>query len=629
MFTKTKSLFFLTLIALALQGAHAAESSDRLIVRFKGKTQTAALPNQANQQVQTLSAKTGIALQAVRTLGTGAQLLRLTSAQSGAELEKTLHTLRQDSSIAYVEIDQKRQANGLTNDPFYKQFYTQDTATDPLVAYSWGLDAPSSDVFSMNILRAWDTQIGSANTTIAIIDTGIVPHEDLAPSRILAGYDFATGDTACTGDGDERDNNPADPGDWIDAAAISAECGVDLSDSSWHGTFVAGILAATANNNLGLAGVNWKANILPIRVLSKGGGYDSDIIDAALWAAGFPISGVPNNTHPAQVLNLSLGGSNPSCPSSYQEAINRITGAGKNIVVAAGNSAGSSLNQSPANCQGVIAVAASSRAGYLTNYTDSGSNITISATGGGTKYKVYSTSNASLTSPSPNLNAYANEVGTSFSAPFVSGVISLMLGANPNLSPAEVKMILQQSATAFPVDSDCNNVCGAGVVNAQAAVIMAQRFGERFSPLTASYTLNAQAEQSANQVVVFTNSSSITLSIGNMVLSGTGRTAYSLTADSCSNQNISAGASCSVTVVFSPSSVGDYPALLTMNNNSATGANTITLNGIASAAPNNNAGGGGCVSNSNRGFDFGLLVLLALAGLGLLRRVFVRRIAKA
>ena len=221
-----------------------------------------------------------------------------------------------------------------------------------------------------------DITIGAPGVVVAVLD-GLVPHADLdgnildGAGRVAPGYDFISLDTfaGCAGmpctanDGNGRDSNPTDPGDWItpseNASGFFKNCGV--SNSSWHGTHVAGTIAAATNNALGVAGVNWGSRLLPVRVLGKCGGYTSDIVDGMRWAAGLAVAGVPPNANPAKVLNMSFGGPGP-CGAVFQSAINDVNAAGAAVVVAAGNESEDVALQ-PASCTGVITVAATTRSG--------------------------------------------------------------------------------------------------------------------------------------------------------------------------------------------------------------------------------------------------------------------------
>jgi serine protease len=243
-----------------------------------------------------------------------------------------------------------------------------------------------------------------------------------------------------------------------------------VRSSSWHGTHVAGTIGAVTNNSQGVAGVNWQAKLLSVRVLGKCGGYTSDIVEGMRWAAGLPVPGVPNNPNPAKVLNLSLGGNINSCPDTYQSAINAVNAAGGIVVVAAGNSNSSAAGFTPANCNGVITVGATNRSGVRARYSNYGSVVDISAPGGDSAGGVLSTANTGAQGPASD--SYEYKQGTSMAAPHVAGVASLMLAINPTLNFTQTETILKLTAKPFGPGHSCNGstTCGAGIVNAHAAL---------------------------------------------------------------------------------------------------------------------------------------------------------------
>jgi serine protease len=232
---------------------------------------------------------------------------------------------------------------------------------------------------------------------------------------------------------------------------------------------VAGTIAAVTNNGTGVAGIAWNAKILPVRVLGCGGGYNSDIADGIIWSAGGSVSGVSANTHPAQVINMSLGGQS-LCSTTVQNAINTARGLGTTIVVAAGNSKMAASKFSPANCKGVITVAATGRTGAKAPYSNFGPEVDVAAPGGnmdkGTEFGILSTLNSG--GASAGADNYQYYQGTSMATPHVAGAAALMLGRNTSLTPDEVEAILKSTTRKFP--AACAG-CGTGIVNATAAVL--------------------------------------------------------------------------------------------------------------------------------------------------------------
>ena len=303
-------------------------------------------------------------------------------------------------------------------------------------------------VGGINLPAAWDRSLG-AGVRVAVIDTGYRPHADLA-ANIVGGYDFIA-DTAVSNDGNGRDADARDPGDWCS------------SSSSWHGTHVAGTIAAVTNNGLGVAGVAPSARIVPVRVLGTCGGYTSDIAAGVVWASGGTVSGIPANAYPARVLNLSLGGSG-ACGTTMQNAINSARSRSAMLVISAGNSNTNASNASPANCAGVITVGATTRTGARTSFSNYGSIVDVAAPGEG----ILSTLNAGSTVP--GADSYVPKSGTSMAAPHVAGVAALMLAKNAALTPDQVESMLKSSARAFPVSPGTTTTIGAGIVDAKKAV---------------------------------------------------------------------------------------------------------------------------------------------------------------
>jgi len=335
---------------------------------------------------------------------------------------------------------------------------------DPLYGQQWALGDP---VGGVNAPSAWDLQTGSASVVVAVIDTGITTHPDLA-GRILPGYDFIT-DPTMANDGGGRDADPSDPGD----GTRDGECGDGLpgEPSFFHGTFVSGLIAADTDNAVGVAGLDWNAKILPVRALGKCGGTFDDILDAMLWAIGMPVAGVPPNPNPARVINLSLGGIG-SCPQAFQDAVNTALAQGTVVVASAGNDSVDAMDSAPANCSGVITIGASTRGGDITRYSNFGRRIDLSAPGGDGELADWILSTGNDGTAGPGNPDYEFAVGTSFSAPYVSATASLMIARNANLTAGRIQDIITGTARAFSSGTACgvSGQCGAGILDASLAL---------------------------------------------------------------------------------------------------------------------------------------------------------------
>ncbi|GAA2236656.1 S8 family peptidase [Streptomyces indiaensis] len=422
--------------------------AERLIVGYKSGATEATSNKAAAADAASKAEKTGEDVDFQRRLGTGAALVELGTHPTRASVADVVAQYKADPQVAYVVPDRLNKPTAVTpNDTEYSK--------------QWDLFESTA---GMNVPGAWDTTTGSG-VTVAVIDTGYVTHSDLA-ANIVGGYDFIS-DTAVSVDGNGRDSNPADPGDWYN----DNECGqgIPASTSSWHGTHVAGTIAAATNNGKGVAGIAHGAKISPVRVLGKCGGYDSDIIDAITWASGGTVSGVPANTNVAKVINMSLGGGG-ACSSATQSAINGAVNRGTTVVVAAGNENQNVSNASPANCNNVIAVAATNRAGSRASYSNYGSLVDIAAPGGETRTStangILSTLNSGTKTPSTENYTYYQ--GTSMATPHVAGLAALVKSANSALTPAQIESAIKANARALP--GTCSGGCGAGLADAAKTV---------------------------------------------------------------------------------------------------------------------------------------------------------------
>ncbi|MCC7257717.1 MAG: S8 family serine peptidase [Gammaproteobacteria bacterium] len=480
--------------ALPGAGAAADAPAERLIVRLRAE----ALERHAGEpgRVSDLAERRGLRVRTERALGRRLRVIELEQPAT-ADAGLALARLAADPQVEYVERDARA--------------YRHAAAVDPLFTSQWYLHA--AEPAALDVATAWDEGTGSAGTVVAVLDTGVrFDHPDLGQAgrggRLLPGYDFVSGDSdgrfRLANDGDGWDRNPADPGDWLTEAEAAlplfADC--DPDDSSWHGTRVAGLIGAIANNNVGMAGATWNGWILPVRVLGKCYGRNSDILQGMRWAAGLGVSGVPVNPYPARIINMSLG-ADGSCTRSYQDIMDELAAAGVLVVASAGNAGGPV--EYPANCAGMVAVAGLRHAGTKVGYSSLGREVAIAAPGGNCVndigpclFSVDSTTN--LGAQAPGASSYtdplAPNIGTSFSAPFVSGIAALMHAANGNLRGRQLISRMQEGARAFPAPgqgvpvchvplnendvqgSECGcttTTCGAGMAYAPGAVAAARR----------------------------------------------------------------------------------------------------------------------------------------------------------
>jgi len=439
----------------ALSGANQSPPTDRIIIKYRSGLMGVAASSTAgdratlHRNAQDVALRSGVQMKLLRVGAFDTHVMKLDQRLAHADVQRIAQQIAAaDPNVEYAEADRIMHPMFVPNDTQYGQQwqYFESTA---------GLNLPA----------AWDKSTGSG-VVVAVIDTGYRPHVDLA-ANILPGYDMIA-DTTISNDGNGRDSDPKDPGD----AVVAGECGggqpTQDESSSWHGTHVAGTIAAVTNNGSGVAGVAFNAKVVPVRVLGKCGGYTSDIADGMVWASGGTVSGLPANANPARVINMSLGGSG-ACDTTSQNAINSARSRGTVVVVAAGNENTNASNSSPANCSGVIAVAAVNRSGGRAYYSNYGSIVDVAAPGGDMRSSaangILSTLNAGTTSPGADNYAYYQ--GTSMATPHVAGVVALMLSKNSSLTPDQVESLLKGSTRAFP--ATCSQ-CGTGIVDANAAV---------------------------------------------------------------------------------------------------------------------------------------------------------------
>ncbi|MEW5250424.1 S8 family peptidase [Microbulbifer discodermiae] len=434
---------FFTSVSIASNATEAI--NNRIIIKFKDTQAMVSADSTVKATELTVSQMAGNDLKYLRSLAIGAQLYQLSSGQDESEITATLDRLNQDPSVEYAEMDRRMYHMSMPNDPRYSE--------------QWHY---FESIAGINLHAAWDVTQGEGSV-VAVIDTGFTDHSDLT-SNMLLGYDMIS-DPDTAQDGDGRDNDAHDNGDW--QPPLTCPTDPASRNSSWHGTHVAGTIAAVTNNGIGVAGVAYKAKILPVRVLGRCGGSVSDIADAIIWSAGGAVNGVPANDHPAQVLNLSLGGGG-ACGSTFQDAIDTARSLGATIIVAAGNDNEDAADSSPANCTGVVTVAAVDREGNRAVYSNYGNSVDVAAPGGETNIAgngVLSTLNSGT--QEPGNESYAFYQGTSMATPHVAGIAALLYAVDPDITPDEVESTLVNNTRPFP--GSCS-LCGSGIVDASAAI---------------------------------------------------------------------------------------------------------------------------------------------------------------
>lgn len=351
---------------------------------------------------------------------------------------------------------------------------------------------------SLRMQDVWAQTRGSSSVVIAVLDSGVLFDNSELKGRLLPGYDFVSQVTPPTGnreagplldsgsnDGNGRDPDPSDPGD---APPNGTICPDGSNTSSWHGTTVASVAAAQSNNGQFIAGMDWNAKILPVRVSGRCGiASSSDIVDAFYWATGSgrvdPSIGV--NPNPANVINLSFATDTPllggGCSVADPVALAIADARARNVsvVVSAGNNSGGAV-QYPANCAGSIAAGAAQQNGQLATYTAKGTGngfLTLHAPGNANGFYA-AVSNTGSSTPQANGTVLQLVAGTSFSAPMVAGAISLLKAVRPDLTPAQIENLLRNNALAYPANADFGTSifrptrrnctafsCGAGLLN--------------------------------------------------------------------------------------------------------------------------------------------------------------------
>lgn len=396
-------------------------------------------------------------LQSIRPLSMPGVSLFNTGDEDPAEVAAYLNT-QPDVRYAHPNYIMRQAAVSEPNDEFWVQ--------NP--EWFWNYEA-------IDVPGAWEITTGDKEIVVAVVDSGILvdqttagreTHPDLVDS-VEGGYNFVSSDAFPGMGSDGRSNDPYDLGDHAPGSA------------PYHGTHVAGTIGASTDNGIGIPGVGWDTTILPLRVFEDGKARLSDVMEAAMWAAGIHVAGVPDNPEKdhAHVINMSLGAPG-RCEGFVRDALERITNETSAIpIVAAGNAQPDGLpvdvlGVTPANCPQVITVAAS---GFIPGnpadadlawYSNFGNRVDIVAPGGDLRSGDRDHGIFSTWGTEAGHADYGWSQGTSMAAPHVSGVVALMKSLNTELTTEEVRSILRNTATPL----HCTEACGAGLINARAAL---------------------------------------------------------------------------------------------------------------------------------------------------------------
>ncbi|MET4730776.1 serine protease [Lysobacter enzymogenes] len=410
----------------------SGQSTDRFIVKYRSDSverrdaselqrSLSAAANSAGRLIG-LNSRSGakappaIGLRRAQALALGADLVTANRKLAPAEAEALMRQIAENPNVEYVEVDREMVLYVAPNDPEYSR------------QFGFG-NGPGG----IRAEQAWERNTG-AGAVVGVIDSGVNRHADLA-ANMLPGWDFA-----------QNDNDPSDP----------------TNSAGFHGTHVAGTVAAVTNNGVGVAGTAPNAKILPVRVFDGPRGSTAAIINGITWAVGGSVPGVPANANPADVINLSLGSQNPAtCDNGTRDALNFAISRGTIVVVAAGNSNADANGYTLNNCTSVISVGSVTNTGARSSFSNFGARVDVAAPGSAIISTVNGFNGAN--------NQYGSLSGTSMAAPHVAGVAALVQSAaSTPLTQAQMATLLKNTARAFPSAPD--RPIGAGIVDANAAV---------------------------------------------------------------------------------------------------------------------------------------------------------------
>lgn len=416
--------------AAAAPGTLPQQAFDRFIVTYTNEAKQRKLQRDGDwdairgivddimDTVGIVSEELNVDVKFLRNTSTDDAVIQTSKSLNKYQAKEFMEKVASDPDVASVEPD-------YINHPAYLQDVTF-TYNDPQYSKQWNLTNPTTGVQNTGNARLRR----GAHVKVAVLDTGYVPHPDLV-TGMANGYDFIS-DPLSARDGDGRDPNPRDEGDYAPYNLCKDQA--NAHTSTWHGTSVAGIIGARGGNGMGIVGTADLARVQPVRVLGRCGGRTSDIADAIIWAAGGHVDGVPDNTYPAKIINMSLG-TVSRCPAAYQRAIDIARSKGAIVVAAAGNGNTEASKYAPANCRGVITVGATTKAGTRASFSNYGTRVNISAPG----EDILTLSMNSLDRPDNTKFSYDYESGTSMAAPHVSALLAQQLVNGTSITTKQVE----------------------------------------------------------------------------------------------------------------------------------------------------------------------------------------------
>lgn len=594
--------------------------------------------------LSSFSKAAGVTLTDVRGVGIGGRVVRANRDLSASELNMALKKLNSDPEIEYA----------------VENAYVKPTVEQPNV-YQWDMDTSTSSVPGITATYYGDSFFNDAfvssngtGVTVAVLDTGYVPHPNFVSNLISNGadsygYDFITDcrrrgscpvSTADSSATVAPSANALDTGDWmsleeystITSSNFRASCSDEngepvIKKSSWHGTHVTGTIIGQGPEDLnsaytGVLGGAYGARVVPVRVLGKCGGSTADISDAMLWAGNLHPD-IPN-PNPAKVLNMSLGGGG-GCNALYQDAVNKLMAESVAVVAAAGNSAINVSNANPANCTGVISVAAVGPTQTLTYYSNYG-NVTISAAGGDKRIAaessqvwstIYTSESSYFSCSGESCFSYTAYQGTSMATPHVTAAVADLLATNSTLTPNNIAEILQVSAKPFtsctdavpPPGGDSGTRC---VTNGRLDIASALQYANGTIPYLSPNPATVSNFSNNSSTVTFTNNSGGTVNISATTITGANAANFVIlnSQNSCIT-SLPNGGSCSVTVSATNTVAGaSYMANLVLANASNQPVASVSLyNQSATPTPATSSSGGGCSMIAD-GDDASLILVL-------------------